>query len=62
MDNKPHELTDQEWQTIAVEREVRERFGLDEEDDAIAWLKEYAYAVRFGFQSRAQGIADPSIS
>lgn len=47
--NKPYELTAQEWAEVAAVREVVE--GFEDEPDPAVWLAEYAYGVRFDYQT-----------
>ena len=57
--NKPYELTAQEWEEVAAVREVAESFGLEDEADPAAWLAEYAYGVRFDYQTDGPGYVGP---
>jgi len=57
--NKPYELTAQEWEEVAAVRAVQEGFGLEDEEDPAAWLAEYAYGVRFEYQTDGPGYVGP---
>lgn len=57
--NKPYELTALEWEAVAAVRAVQESFGLENEDSPAAWLVEYAYGVRFDFQTEGPGYVGP---
>lgn len=56
--NKPHEITDAEWNEFAEIELVREAWGLDE-DDGGEFLKGIVYGVRFDFVSGSPGYAGP---
>lgn len=38
---------------------VQEGFGLEDEEDPAAWLAEYAYGVRFEYQTDGPGYVGP---
>jgi len=57
--NKPYELTAQEWKEMAAVRAVQEGFGLEDEEDPAAWLAQYAYGVRFDYQTDGPGYVGP---
>jgi len=57
--NKPYGLTAQEWAEVAAVREVVEGFGLEDEENPAAWLAEYAYGVRFDYQTDGPGYVGP---
>lgn len=57
--NKPHELTDQEWEELAAARAVQEGFGLDDEAEPGRWLRSNAYGVRFDYENGSPGYCGP---
>tara|TARA_R110002051_G_scaffold134853_4_gene207807 strand:- start:1197 stop:1463 length:267 start_codon:yes stop_codon:yes gene_type:complete len=57
--NKPYELTALEWGEIATVQEVVESFGLENEEYPAGWLADYAYGVRFDYQTDGPGYVGP---
>jgi hypothetical protein len=56
MDYTPKKLTPKEWSEIVKIPDVREGFGLEDEEDEKAF-KSSAYAVRFNYMSDGPGYA-----
>lgn len=52
--NIPHIVLPHEWQEIAALEEVREAFGMTQEEN-MYWLQENSYAVRFNFSAGGPG-------
>jgi len=57
--DKPYELTRQNGAAVGAVRAVREAWGLEDKDDPVAWLPQYAYGVSFDYQTDVPGCVGP---
>lgn len=57
--NKPYELTAKEWAELAAMKAVLEAWGIEDEEDPAAWLPDWAYGVRFDYQTDGPGYLGP---